>query len=169
MRARIFLRRSGAMMPLKTGVTIVAHRQDRGSATLYVTTDDNNLAMAIDLDRRGIDRLLLHLRTIGKVTAADIASDVLRRVFRPAREMLHTPMSLSARQREVLGLLSRGLADKQIGEMLHISEHSVNAHLRRIFRRLEVRSRAAAVARFVRLSPERVTSEVAANARNIFL
>jgi hypothetical protein len=62
-------------------VHVGAQRKDENSATLFLTGEE--LAMEVHLDRRGIDRLLLQLRTIGRVTAADIAQDVLRRVFDP--------------------------------------------------------------------------------------
>ncbi len=54
------------------------------------------------------------------------------------------PGGLSDREVEVLLLLTRGLANKQIGHRLGISERTVKAHLSSIFRRLGVRDRTAA-------------------------
>lgn len=51
---------------------------------------------------------------------------------------------LSARERQVLELVSRGLANKQIGRSLGISERTVKAHLGRVFRQIGVGDRTSA-------------------------
>ena len=52
---------------------------------------------------------------------------------------------LSAREVEVLRLVAEGLTDGQVAEKLHISPRTVGVHLRAIYRKLAVPSRAAAV------------------------
>lgn len=59
---------------------------------------------------------------------------------------------LSQREREVLELLARGYIYKEIMEMLHVSRGTVNTHIRRIYEKLHVRSRAQAVAKFSHFS-----------------
>jgi DNA-binding NarL/FixJ family response regulator len=56
--------------------------------------------------------------------------------------------SLSAREREVLELLTRGHLYKEICDILGITMSTVNTHARRIYEKLHVRSRAEAVARY---------------------
>ncbi len=51
---------------------------------------------------------------------------------------------LSTRELEVLGLVSRGLANKQIGRALGISERTVKVHLGNVFRRIGVTDRTSA-------------------------
>jgi DNA-binding NarL/FixJ family response regulator len=51
---------------------------------------------------------------------------------------------LSAREREVLGLVAEGLANKQIGRALGISERTVKVHVGNIFRRIGVTDRTSA-------------------------
>jgi DNA-binding NarL/FixJ family response regulator len=51
---------------------------------------------------------------------------------------------LSAREREVLQLLARGLANKQIGRTLGISERTVKVHVGHVFRALGVGDRTSA-------------------------
>lgn len=52
---------------------------------------------------------------------------------------------LSAREVEVLGLVARGLTNSAIGAALFISEATVKTHMLRIFGKLEVDDRTAAV------------------------
>ena len=52
---------------------------------------------------------------------------------------------LTDRETEVLGLLSRGLANKQIAVTLGISEHTVKFHVSSIYTKLDVTNRTEAV------------------------
>lgn len=52
---------------------------------------------------------------------------------------------ITARQKEILALLSQGLLNKQIASELGISANTVKAHLYEIFRALNVNNRTAAV------------------------
>jgi DNA-binding NarL/FixJ family response regulator len=58
---------------------------------------------------------------------------------------------LSPRELEILSLVSQGLENKQIATALGISEATVKTHLKGVFTRLEVSSRAEAVATGLRL------------------
>lgn len=53
---------------------------------------------------------------------------------------------LTAREREVLALLASGRTNRQIGEALDISEHTVARHVSNLFNKLAVSSRTAAAA-----------------------
>lgn len=56
------------------------------------------------------------------------------------------PGTLSERERECLQLIAGGKTSWEIGEILGISHHTVNAHIRNIVRKLAVTSRPHAVA-----------------------
>lgn len=56
--------------------------------------------------------------------------------------------NLSPRESEVLDLLAQGLLYKEISEKLGVSLPTVNTYIRRIYEKLQVRSRAQAVARY---------------------
>jgi two-component system, NarL family, response regulator DegU len=58
---------------------------------------------------------------------------------------------LTRRKREVLQLLVKGLANKQIGRTLAISLKTVEKHMLSIFRKLKVYSRTEAAVTAVRL------------------
>jgi len=60
------------------------------------------------------------------------------------------PVSLSPREREMLALIVEGLSAKEIATRLDVSIHTADTHTRNLFKKLEVRSRAAAVARALR-------------------
>ena len=54
---------------------------------------------------------------------------------------------LSQREHEIVQLLAKGYRDKEIADQLKIAVSTVLTHVRNIYRKLEVRSRAEAVAR----------------------
>ena len=54
---------------------------------------------------------------------------------------------LSEREKEILRLIASGLTSPEIGHRLAIAAMTVNAHVRNIYRKLHVRSRAQAVSR----------------------
>jgi ATP/maltotriose-dependent transcriptional regulator MalT len=62
----------------------------------------------------------------------------------PAQEGARLP--LSARELEVLRLVAQGMSNKQIAAELHLSEHTIKRHVANILARLQLPSRAAAVA-----------------------
>lgn len=73
------------------------------------------------------------------VLAPSVASTLVRQVRSPA------PPALSARETEVLKLVASGLTNAEIGKSLFISEATVKTHLLRVFNKLDVADRTAAV------------------------
>lgn len=61
------------------------------------------------------------------------------------------PISLSPREREVLAQLAKGMTLAQAGDLLGVSRHTVAAHVKRIYEKLGVSSRAEASVEAVRL------------------
>ena len=57
---------------------------------------------------------------------------------------------LSARERDILDALARGLSNKEIGDRLELSPFTVRNHLAHIFRKLQVRSRTEAVIAYLK-------------------
>jgi ATP/maltotriose-dependent transcriptional regulator MalT len=56
-----------------------------------------------------------------------------------------TPSILSRRERDVLALIAEGLSDREIADRLWVSPHTIGTHTKRIYRKLDVNSRTAAV------------------------
>jgi len=87
------------------------------------------------LSRIGPDELLFRLTEIG--AAAE-------------EQVLQQTLQLTSRESEVLLWISRGKANREIGEILAISPRTVNKHLEQIFVKLGVENRASAAARAIR-------------------
>ena len=62
-------------------------------------------------------------------------------------------VSLSPREREIARMIAKGYPNKAIAAVLDISTWTVGTHLRRIFAKLGVTSRAAMVAHWLELYP----------------
>ena len=105
-------------------------RAVEAGATGYLLKDTPraDLAEAVRLAARG-----------ETVLAPAVAAKLVSRMRRPAAQPL-TP-----REREVLELVARGLANAEIGRELFISEATVKTHLVRVFGKLGVDDRTAAV------------------------
>ena len=87
---------------------------------------------------------------------APMSSEVARRVvesFRKKSPTLEPAVHLSAREEEVLVLLSRGYSNKEIADKLELSVDTVRSHLKHIYEKMHVRSRTEAVARYVASNP----------------
>ena len=68
----------------------------------------------------------------------------------PAASIEELSEPLTAREREVLELLGRGLSNRLIAQELHISEHTVKFHISSLYAKLEVGNRAEAVSQGAR-------------------
>jgi DNA-binding NarL/FixJ family response regulator len=64
----------------------------------------------------------------------------------PAASIKELEQEPTAREIEVLQLISEGLVNREIGKMLFLSEETVKSHVRHLLAKLQARSRAHAVA-----------------------
>ena len=103
---------------------------------------------AIDEIARAID-LLADLGAEQEATRARAVADSLGKPGAP-RPAAPAPAGLSAREVEVLRLVADGLNNQVIAERLFLSEHTVHRHVANILSKLDVSSRAAAVAKAAR-------------------
>jgi DNA-binding NarL/FixJ family response regulator len=80
----------------------------------------------------------------GSPMSAHVARKVVTS-FQQSTKSMEESSSLSERENEILAQLSRGYANKEIAERLHISLSTVRTHLRHIYEKLHVHSRAQAL------------------------
>ena len=82
---------------------------------------------------------------------APMTSEIARRVVESFRRAAKSKLSvrLTTREEEVLILLSKGYSNKEIANQLAIGVETVGSHLKHIYEKMHVRSRAEAVARYM--------------------
>ena len=102
------------------------------------TTEPELMAAILDISRGG----------------SPMSSAIARKVVQsfqnpPPGQALGEAARLSPREREILDLLARGFAYKQIADQLQISGPTVNHHIRNMYDKLHVHSRAEAVAKYL--------------------
>jgi DNA-binding NarL/FixJ family response regulator len=88
----------------------------------------------------------------GSPMAAKIARLVVQAFRKPASAPVPnaTEAELTSREQAVLDQLVAGFSYKEIGEKLQVSDHTVHFHIRNIYKKLQVRSRAQAVAKVMK-------------------
>ena len=125
--------------------------------TVYEDTENifNALAAGASgylLKRTSTPELLESIREVhrgGSPMTAHIARMVVSSFQKSAASNQATE-DLSPREREVLDCLSQGFLYKEIAEKLGISYETVHTYIRRIYEKLQVRTRTEAVAKFLR-------------------
>lgn len=97
--------------------------------------------------RAGLIAALRDVHAGGSPMTANIARKVVA-AFHLAAPSNPPAAELSNRESEVLQLLAQGFLYKEIADKLGISLPTVNTYIRRIYEKLQVRSRSQAVARY---------------------
>lgn len=118
---------------------------------LVLTTYDSNadIRHAIEAGATGYllkdasrEQLFAAIRTVAQgkaIFSSDVATRLVHHLQMPATDVL------SQRELEVLAFVARGASNKEAARSLHISEATIKSHLLRIFRKLGVEDRTAAV------------------------
>ena len=125
--------------------------------TVYEDTDNifNALAAGASgylLKRTESAELLEAIRDVHK-GGSPMTTHIARKVVQSFQRAGASPQptaNLSQREQEVLDCLSQGFLYKEIAEKLGISYETVHTYIRRIYEKLQVRTRTEAVAKFLR-------------------
>lgn len=83
---------------------------------------------------------------------APMTSNIVRKVVQTFKQPVataHETENLSTREQEVLDYLAKGYLYKEIADQLSISYGTVHTYIERVFKKLHVRSRAQAVAKYL--------------------
>ncbi len=83
---------------------------------------------------------------------APMTSEIARRVvesFRQKGRSRDDSIVLTAREEETLLLLTKGYSNKEIADKMSLNVETVRSHLKHIYEKMHVRSRAEAVARYM--------------------
>jgi DNA-binding CsgD family transcriptional regulator len=143
----------GAAVPVVSIADLLTRREWLGSALYaeYFRPSGLERELSVKLSRpAGQTNVLLFDRAPG--ADFDERDRLVMRLLRPQLDAtlrrLAAPATvprLTSREREVLGLVRRGLTNQAIARRLDLSAHTVRKHLENIYARLDVQSRTAAV------------------------
>lgn len=125
--------------------------------TVYEDTENIFNALAVGangylLKRTPQAQLLEAIRDVhrgGSPMTTHIARKVVQSFQRTQASAAQTE-SLSEREQQVLELLAQGLIYKEISDKLGISYETVHTYIRRVYEKLQVRTRTEAVAKFLK-------------------
>jgi len=125
--------------------------------TVYEDTENIFNALAAGatgymLKRTSRDELLEAIREV-HLGGSPMTTHIARKVvlsFQRAAPAASPTENLSPREQEVLDCLAKGFLYKEIAEKLQISYETVHTYIRRIYEKLQVRTRTEAVAKFLK-------------------
>lgn len=89
-----------------------------------------------------------NVRAGGAPMSAEIARLVVQAFHRPPANQSGELLKLSKRETEIVELVAKGLANKEIAADLAISVETVRVHLKHIYEKLHVRSRTEAAMKY---------------------
>ncbi len=147
-------------LPGRSGIECVAALKSRlpeCEFLMLTTYDDTELifdalragACGYLLKRSAAEELVRAIRET-VLGGSPMSMEIARRVVSHFRRVESGPQGvLTQREKEILGLLAKGLAYKEIADRLDLSPHTIHSRLRGIYRKLQVRSGPEAVAKFL--------------------
>lgn len=95
---------------------------------------------------------IIHAINDVQAGGAPMTSSIARMVVRSFRTHAREPVTdgLTARETEILELLAEGLSNKEIAGCINVSAGTVRRHLENVFKKLHVRCRTEAAAKYLR-------------------
>ena len=145
-------------LPGMNGIECIRQLKDKSPNTQFmmftVYENDEKVFEALKagasgylLKNTGLVQLIESLKELhngGSPMSANIARKLVT-VFRNKETNIDMLSVLSARENEILQLLSKGLLYKEIAEQLHISTSTVRQHIHHIYEKLHVQNRTEAI------------------------
>jgi DNA-binding NarL/FixJ family response regulator len=153
-------------LPDGSGIDLIRETAARHPATdimvITVFGDERHVIASIEAGATGyilkdslpeeFVALIAQLRAGGSPISPVIARQLLRRMQPAPAPAADKPAAatalesaLSARETEVLGLITKGFNFAEIARLLQVSPHTITAHVKKIYQKLAVHSRGEAV------------------------
>lgn len=149
-------------LPGRNGLDVISEMIARwpNLAIIVLTVHDESAKIFAALEAGAIGYLgkpvssvrLLEAIAEAQVGGSPMSTSIARLVVRKfhAQGRLRKSLDqLTARELEILDHISRGLSTKEIATQLELSDRTISSHLRKVYDKLQVRSRSAAVSRFL--------------------
>ncbi|MFD9733193.1 response regulator [Umezawaea sp. NPDC059074] len=154
-------------MPIMGGVEATSriHAQESTTTVLVLTTfdDDTSILAALQAGASGYltkeadrETILQAVRAAAHgqtVLSPEVQRRLLALASRPTPQPDSTTFGLTAREREILGLIGDGMRNPEIASHLVISEATVKTHINNLFAKAGFHSRADAVRYALRRGP----------------
>ncbi|MEL7124010.1 MAG: response regulator transcription factor [Bacteroidota bacterium] len=139
-------------LPGKSGIAGISQiKKELGQVEIIMFTIFNRSDLVFDALCAGASGYLLKTSSIEDVKKgikevnagyASITPAIARKVIQFFRPKKSLKANLSPREREIIDLLTQGLSFKMIADELNISINTVRTHTKKIYKKLEVNSRA---------------------------
>lgn len=149
-------------LPRMSGIECTARLKDLLPATrviiLTAMNDKELIFLALEAGADGyllkrtmpadLHSALKEVSTGGSPMSSEIARMVVESFHRKAKAKKEN-VGLSAREEQILILLSKGYSNKAIADQLNLSVETIYSHLKRVYEKLHVHSRTEAVLRYL--------------------
>jgi DNA-binding NarL/FixJ family response regulator len=149
-------------LPRMSGIECTARlKEELPQSQILILTAADDDEMVFPALEAGADGYLLKQAKPAELRAAlldvlnggvPMTSGIARRVaeyFRERAKVRDELVHLSAREKEVLAMLSKGYSNKEIAEKLSLSVETIHGYLKHVYEKMHVRSRAEAVAKYM--------------------
>lgn len=136
----------------KDGITYI--RQFWNDVYVVVITGNDDESVIYDCIERGangymlkpfkLNDLLSHVEIIrsgGTLLSPQVAAKLFKHIRKQSSETDLSSYSLTAREKQVVEELLKGMTYKEIGNILAISSTTVNDHLKNVYRKMGVRTK----------------------------
>ncbi len=143
-------------MPGKDGLTVARELKEAALdvrvLALSAHDDEEYIMNLLQIGAAGyltkeeaLDTIVDAVRGVAKGEEGWLSRRAAARITTATRKQPHKLIDLTEREEEVVALLADGNTNNEIADLIHVTERTVRFHLRNIYDKLDVNSRAAAI------------------------